>query len=520
MTFTVKSLNRNALMGALGRLALVVACCQPGRTASAQDTPVSVPSSSPSAPTAQSSGGGSTVASDLGGGNAIVGGITNGFPDLFKRRLLFRFSLGESYSVGITDQSLENAGDFYTSATASVSYNWQRRFSEYTFDYSAGASRYGRLQGLDEITHSAGFSQTWQMGRRTTWGLSHRFSLTPDFSAGLLRDSVVQSVSFSNPLPRFGTIDPLANPNNLPTTPTSIPSLNPLPDLGSPVSTFVGPPQGSVPFRSSRTLHSSQLQLSHALTARTNLGFGGGYDRLRYKDNEFFEIDQVGVSASLGHLLSARTSLAFSYFGGRLEQPGGFDLTWTHGARIALTRQLSPGLQVSFGYGPVWVRSTGKQTIPLSPVLASLLGTPSLVRDTSASFFSVGWNGVTSFTKSWERTQFGIGYSRGITTLNALNSTSKSDSLSLNLGTQLGRSASISGSASCLRSEFLSVQNLGKLDQAAANMSFSRRLTSMMDFSLFANYTKLLGSAAYTNYDGYGQFGVHFVFHLPRVNVE
>jgi len=515
----LSSLGRLVLLGSLA----TAASLNLGRAAWAQSAPVSAPSSSPASGSApQATGGVGAPAEDSGSGiGAIAGGVTNGFPDLFRRRMLFRFSLGEYYSTGVSDQYRTNASDFSTTASASLSYNWQRRRSDYGFSYTASAHRYGRLQSVGAaVRHNLGVTQTLQLGPRTTWGFSHHFSLTPDYGDDLLRDTVVEQFSFVNPLPRFGTVDPLANPNNLPTSLSSIPVLNPLPDLGSPSPTFVGPPEASVPFRSFRTTNSSNAQLSHALTARTNLSLGAGYSRLRYRDRDYFGRDHVGFSASLGRMLTARTSLNFGYFGGRLEQPGGFDLTWSHGGRISLSHQLSPSVQLSIGWGPIWVRSTGQQAIPLSPVLANLLGTPTLLRDTSLSFLSLGWNGTVGFSKQWERTHFGIGYSRGVSALNALSSVSRSESASLTLGRQIGRVASVSGSASYGRHDFIALRDVGRFDQASATLSVSRRLTSTMDLSLFANYSKLLTSSRGTAYEGHGRFGINFVFHFPRVGVE
>ena len=472
------------------------------------------------------SGGASQSREESGSGiGGRIGGITNGIPALFQRRLLTRFSLGESYDTGVTDSTHTNSGDFSTTASGSLSYNYKGKWSDYGVDYSVSAYRYGRLRGFGPtVSHSFGLNQTVRLGRQTTWGLSHRFALTPGYGTDLLRDSIVQQFSFANPLPRFGTIDASANPNNLPIAIGSNPSLNPLPDLGTPTGTFVGAPQASVPFQARRTSNSTQVQLSHAFSPRTSLSFGGGYERLRYRDDDYFGSDQVGISASVGRMLSERTSLGFSYYGGRLEQPGDLDLTWTQGARISVSYQLSPGIQLSIGYGPVWVQSSGQEEIPLSPVLANLLGTPTLIRDTSVTFLSWGWNGETSLSKQWGRARLGLGYGRGISAQNALRSVSKSDSLALSLGREIGRTASISGSASYSRNSFITFQDIGKLDQASGTINLSRRITSMMDLSLFASYSKLLrrnsqGPAFIgpTEYQGYGHFGMSFVFHFPRV---
>ena len=210
--------------------------------------------------------------------------------------------------------------------------------------------------------------------------------------------------------------------------------------------------------------------------------------------------------------------MGFSYFGGRFERSGRTDLTWSHGANVSLSRQLSPRVQISIAGGPVWVRSEGQEAVPLSPVLASLLGQSALSRDFRT--ISLMWSGSASLAAQWQRTHFGIGYSHGVSSLNALSYASRSNSLSLSLGRQIGRVASISGSASYIRNDFIALQNVRKFDQAAGTLSLNRQIASTIDFSVFARYAKILTSGRQTEYDGYGQYGIRFTFHFPRVSVE
>ena len=502
-------------------LAVAVVSCYPWQSAWSQDE--SVGGLSDPAGEAQIPGGvGEEAEAGSGIVGAIGGGITGGIPELFTRRLLFRFSLGESYGTGISDVNRTNAEDFHTTATGSVSYNWRGKRSTYGFNYAASARRFNRLRGLGSaVNHGFGVNQTVQLGPRTTWGFSHRFSLTPDFSNELLGDDILQELFFGSPLPRFGIVDPLANPNNLPTTIDSISSLDPLPDFGTPLPTFIGPPQGSIPLYSFRTTNSSHAQLSHALSARTSLSFGANYNWLRYKNDDFPGSDHIGVSASLGRMLTERTSLGFGYFGGRFEQPGGVELTWLHGARVSLSRQLAPGLQVSIGYGPMWIRSSGQEAVPLSPVLANLLGTPTLFRDFSRSSLTLGWSGDISLSKQWQGTNFNLGYSRAISNRNALSRVSESKGASISLGKQIGRGvANVSGSASYIRHAFIALQNVGRFDSASGTIRLSRRISSGMDLSLFAGYTRLLTSTRQTVYGGRAHYGIRFVFHFPRVTAQ
>jgi hypothetical protein len=502
-------------------LAVVAAACFPWQPSWSQEEGVANPSDpfGVGQPTTDPTAGVETCS---GFGDAITDSITTGIPDLFTRRLLFRLSVGEGYNTGISDPSRTNVEDFHTTASASASYNWRGERSTYGFNYAASARRFNRIRGLGSaVNHAFGVRQTLQLGPRTAWGLSHRFSLTPDFSDVLLGDEILQELSFGSPLPRFGAVDPLINPNNLPTTIDSIPPLDPLPDLGTPLPAFVGPPQGSIPLYSFRTSNSSQAQLSHALSARTSLSFGASYNWMRYRDDDFPGSDHIGVSASVGRMLTQKTSLGFGYFGGRLEQPGGGELTWLHGARVSLSRQLAPGLQASIGYGPVWIRSSGQEEVPLSPVLANLLGTPTLFRDSSRSFLTLGWNGAISLSKRWEQTSIGIGYSRGISSRNALSSVSKSNAASVSLGRRIGQGiANISASASYIRSEFITLQNVGRFDHASGTISLSRQIASGMDFSIFARYSRLLTSAHEAVYAGRAHYGINFVFHFPRVRAQ
>ena len=441
--------------------------------------------------------------------SAIVGGLTNGFPDPFKGHLLTRFSLAEGYDSGISNGSHTNAGDQYFVASASVSYDWQRRRSEYFFDYHASARRYNVLTGLDTVSHDLGLGQTLQLGPRTTWNFDHRYTSTPDYAGGLLRESVAEELFFANPLPSLGNSTSGTSPNSLTSMVTPLPLSNPTQD-------FRPPTDGLVTLRSILVLNSSQATLAHSLSSRTSLSFRPSFQRMRYQDNNLFGSDRIGFSAAMNRMLNERTTVGMTYQTRRFQQTGGFDLTLAHNVSFSISRQLTPRNRVTVAFGPARIRSDGRQSLSLSPILSNLLGKTALTRDVSQ--YSLAWFGNVSFLTNWQRIQFALEYSRSLSDMNLLSMAATSDNIMLSMGRQIGRTTTISGSVNYSRNQFAATRDVGRLDQSFFALNLTRRLSSTMDFSVFFTYAKLLTPVQQPIFLNHNQFGIRFVYHLPRVS--
>lgn len=438
-------------------------------------------------------------------------GLPRVFPDIFKKRLLGRISMGEFYESGIFNGKHSNSNDTYTEASASLAYDLPRKRSEYVFDYRTSARHYNRFRELDVVSHDASLSQTLQLGSRATWTLSHRYSMTPDFGGELLQDRLAGELSFANPLPSFGNPLPGAGGNLISTMVNSLPAVNPIPELPTSAATLVT-------LRSIRISNLTQGGLSYALSPRTALFFQGVFDRTTYQDDNLFPNNQLRVLAGLSRMLNARTGVGVIYQMQRLEQPGDFDLTRGHGLTLSVSRQVTRNTKVNVGVGPWWVGSEGQEAIPLSPVLANLLGRTALYREASLSLLS--WMGNANVQTQWNKVIIGLGYHRSVSNANLASMPSTAQSVSLNLGRPLGRDANISASTYYQQNEFLAIRNFEKLDQAVFALTFTRKLSGSLDLSAFSYYSKLLTPVQAPILYNHSQSGIRFFYHFPRLSSQ
>ena len=405
-------------------------------------------------------------------------------PVLFRRRLVSRFSFGEGYDSGVYNANNINASDTYTDLTTALLYDLRRKHSEYTFDYAGSARHYNRFSGLDVATHQAGFGQVVEWTPRLSTVLGYRFSFTPDFPGNLLQESISQDLSLASP------------------------------SAGAPPLTIPAQ-QGLVMVRSSSMTHVARVGLSYKPSLQTKFSVEGNFQRQRYQDPSLFGSESAGITARAERSLTSRTALGISYGGSWFHQPGVPGRSITHTGSLLLRRQLTEHVTVSASGGRSWSYSTGIQLIPLSPVLSGLLGVPALTGNLSQSFTS--WSGNASLLAHWQRINFGFAYGRGIANSNMLGRPANSQSFTLSFGKLLGRSLSVTGSVAYQQSDFFTVQNLGRMDQGMASLNFTRKLGSVLDFSIFANYSRMLNGVQSSLVFNRLQAGIRFAFNLPRV---
>ena len=446
---------------------------------------------------ASSGGGGqSTTVPDPGavesrqengfGGNGY-GGPSGAVPSIFKRRLVSSFSAGQVYERGIWNGNHSNYKDTYTVGSAAFHYDLERKHSEYTFDYSGSARHYNRSSSLDVVSHAAGVGQVARWSPRFITSLRYRFSATPDYPADLLQESISRELS-------------LASPSAVP-EPLAIPAAD----------------QGLVTLRSNRMTHSADVSLGYQASLRTMFSMRGSVHRTRYQDDNLFGGDQASISAQIQRSLTSRTSVGIVYQGAGFRQPGGLDRTIVHSGSLLLNRELNPHVTVNFSAGRWWSHSTGREVIPLSPVLADLLGKPALIRAASRS--SASWTGSANLLTHWQWRQvdFGFSYNRSITNNNLLSRPANTQSFTLSLGRQLGKSATLSGNIVYQQHKFFTLRDSDRLDQGTLRVNFARKLFAGLDFSIFANYSKLLKGTEWSSLFDHAQGGIRLTYHLPRV---
>ena len=449
--------------------------------------------------TSSGGGGQSTPATDIaavdsgqnqnegsGFGGPGSGGFSGALPSIFKKHLISSFSASQVYERGIWNGSHSDSKDTYTEAAASFLYDLERKHSEYTFDYHASARHYNRFSGLDTVSHQAGFGQVVHWSPRLSTVLRYRISLTPDYSGDLLQESISRELSLASP-------SPVPEPLTIPAE------------------------QGLVTLRSNRMTHNADVNLSYLAGRNTMFSVGGSAERRRYQDGNLFGSEHASIAVQVQRTLSPRTSVAIAYQGSGFRQPGGLDRTIVQAGSLSLQRQFTPHLTIRLTAGRWWSHSTGREVIPLSPVLSDLLGTPALIRDNSLSFSS--WTGSANLLTHWQwrKVDFGFTYDRGITNNNLLSRPADTQSFGLSLGRQFGKSAFLSGNAVYQQHEFFTLRDADRIDQGVLRVIFSRKLFAGLDFSMFANYSKLLQEAKRSFLFDHAQGGIRFTYHLPRV---
>ena len=417
-------------------------------------------------------------------------------PNLYKRHLVSSFSLGH---VSQTRGGEETSRDTYTSVSASFAYNLQRKRSEYVFDYRASGRHSTRLREANTFTHDLGLSSIVQLSPRTSWILNHRFSFTPDFSGSLVREGLARDAFFNNPVPPGGI--------------SSISTLvNPFPEFHSPVDGLDNT------LGSRRMTNSTTGTLVHQLSNRTSLFWQAGFQKQQFEHDDLFGAETYRLSTGMNRRLSTRTSVGFSYQTSRFDQTGNFGRTVYQSVGVSFSHLLTPSTMLSVSIGPAWIKNQGQAMIPLSPVLANLLGRPALFRDASRS--TSFWMGSANVATNWQwnRVNFGLAYNRSVSNTVRFGGASKSESVVLNLGRRLTRRTVLSVSVSHIRNQLLAIQNAPRLDQQAIHGTLTRQLSSGLDLSLFFSYSRLLTPVPRSLGFIQNQFGIRFMYHFPRMN--
>jgi hypothetical protein len=154
---------------------------------------------------------------------------------------------------------------------------------------------------------------------------------------------------------------------------------------------------------------------------------------------------------------------------------------------------------------------------PLPSLLADLLGTPFLFRESAKNFAS--WTAAANLLAhwQWDSVDFAFTYDRSISNANLLNKPADTQTFKLSASRLLGSSASLTGSLLYGQNRFFSVQNYRRLDQGTVTVSLSRPLVTGLDLSVFASYARLLRGIGASSSLDHVQGGIRFIYHVPRV---
>jgi hypothetical protein len=422
-------------------------------------------------------------------------------PELFKKHWVARFSVGETREKGILNSRFPDLGTPYTTNTevgASLAYDLATKRASYLFDYHTAARHYNRFSSLDAVTHDLGLSQVANLGVNTTWTAHYRFSMTPDVGNSLIGETVAAQAVQINPVPSSGVAGVLP--------------------LGGAPSVQLSPADGLLTTRSVHMAHNGQVSLTHQFGSRLATFFSAGYNGTRFQDPNLFPSDGYSVSGGLSRVVTARTAIGLAFQGQRTDIHGNSSRTLSRGGSVVITRQIGRSSLLSLSGGPSWIESRGQQAVPLSPLLASLLGVPALRR--IASHQNIGWLGSGSFQTTFHTVAMGLSYSRSISSTGGLGASSISQTGALTFSKEFRQRTAVSLGLSYGHSQLLGLTDSITLDQQGLTARLTRKVARSIDvsgFFLYARTSHGLHGPAILNHN---QTGIRIVYYMHRVEAE
>jgi hypothetical protein len=134
--------------------------------------------------------------------------------------------------------------------------------------------------------------------------------------------------------------------------------------------------------------------IEHKLSASTTLNGTGGYEMLRYPNNDGLNTDTYTANGLVTQRLNGRDSLTGNYQYSLFSYPG-YTVTFeTQAGLFGFSRLLSRKLTVAAAAGPQWIMSTDTQAVPSSLTFAANAAINYISKPTSMSLaYMHGTNG-------------------------------------------------------------------------------------------------------------------------------
>jgi hypothetical protein len=160
----------------------------------------------------------------------------------------------------------------------------------------------------------------------------------------------------------------------LPQTP--ITGFSGIPGIGEPIGTPNPDPSNSQTILSLNThvvRNFAMGSVENKLSAATTLGGSGGYEMLRYPNNDGIDTDSYSATGEVTHRLDGRDSIAATYLYDSYSYPNYVPTFGTDEGLIGFKRLLSRKLSMNVAAGPLWVYSSNNQNVPLAERVPSNL---------------------------------------------------------------------------------------------------------------------------------------------------
>ncbi len=223
-------------------------------------------------------------------------------------------------------------------------------------------------------------------------------------------------------------------------------------------------------------------EATHTLDYATGMSFGGGWEILRYPNNDGVNTDTLMANAAIARRLNARNSLEASYQFSQFKYPDsepagvsgsavipGFTFV-THSALFGVKRQWSPRISSDASAGPLFTSTDNSQVVP------SILG--------------LAANAVVSYGYRYTTADFS--YNHGINGGGGYLPGGKVDDFYADFSRQFGRQFSIGLTGSYMRTG--SLQGNGVTTAKFGGLELTRRLGRFIN--IFGNYTAIEQSSS------------------------
>jgi hypothetical protein len=217
---------------------------------------------------------------------------------------------------------------------------------------------------------------------------------------------------------------------------------------------------------------SSQADLVWQKSSRLSFSFGTSFFGIARDSTALLGVTGQQVRSDVNYRLSRKTTVGAYYAYSHYLYPHGFGNSDTNSIGLIYSYAFNRTLQIRFRGGVSSVESLGLQTVPISPVIAVLLGEATGIID---AYHTSGTSDISAQVVKDFRggSTASIAYARGVSPGNGVFQTSQQESISLNLSIKVRRSylLAVGGGRDTLSAV---AQALGKYESENARISLSR----------------------------------------------
>lgn len=363
----------------------------------------------------------------------------------------FTFSVGlaETFDDNVFGSQESRQGDLYTEVRPAFLFGRVSQRTRFQFSYRPGFRIYRRFSGLNRSTHTLDTDYNYRASKRWTLSFGNRFSYLPGTDSLFASDASSRSVD-----PLFGTRTVAATLRE---------------DLFSTTNYF-----------------QAQFQWS----PRSYVAVGTTYHMRRHGGDSFVNVRAASGRTSYNYRYRPNVTIAAIYQYDRIWFDGGFGQTEAHALLLGNSFRVGRRMDFSVSVGPSYTIHDGQQDVTLSPLLASLFGTPTLQLQTVQRQYGLDATG--RFAYNFVNASVAVSYARGINGGGDLYGSARSESIGVSLTRRLSRRGSLSVGAGYITNSFERGVHLpfAGTDRFSAQVQYNRGLKDTASFFIRYRYTQ------------------------------